>query len=69
MGKVLDWLLHRPRTPDPDAVQAVRNATDALRVENVRAVRAEEVGRRAEAIGRRNGFAQSWADALRGARP
>jgi len=65
MGKVLDWLLHRPRTPDPEAVKAVREATDALRVENVRAIRADEVGKRAEAIGRRNHFAETWQAAMR----
>lgn len=53
------------REVDPDAVRAVESAQAKLDAAERQMQRAEIVGARAEAQGRRNHFAETWAAALR----
>jgi hypothetical protein len=59
------WTWSRRREVDPDAVEAVRDATEKLEEADHQLKRAEILAEQAERAGRPNHFAQRWQAAMR----
>jgi hypothetical protein len=59
------WIWRRRREVDPEAVEAVRGATERLAAADRQLERAEVVGERAKLVGKPNHYAERWSAAMR----